>query len=274
MCCSSVQLSARQSCASRKTDLVRCSLLSENQQAVERFDVRGYGYGNECLHGVVVRGNDIPNFVPADIGGATVFPQPIGLAASFDHELLLAIGDAVSNESRALSNYGLATGLSSLPKFLSCWAPKCVSTLVNARTCSLIISCVCLLEIIALILAYAVVLWPFCARCACCIVLAIASTSFGTLVGEEGKLWARRCSPLHTNIPSPSPTQVRDLRRRPAPDIPARSAVRQGAAGRAGQGHAFPEDDGNPEALRGLLTRGGGRREPVRQRGPDPGSTY
>ena len=47
---------------------------------------------NEALHGV------------ARAGVATVFPQAIGLAATFDKELLQEIGDVVSTEGRAKFN--------------------------------------------------------------------------------------------------------------------------------------------------------------------------
>lgn len=54
--------------------------------------------------------------------GATVFPQPIGLAATYDTQLLQAIGEAISDESRGISNAGGAAG--DAPAFLDCWAPN------------------------------------------------------------------------------------------------------------------------------------------------------
>ena len=63
--------------------------------------------GNECLHGVAARNQY----------NATVFPQSLGLAATFDTALLHAIGDAISDEARALFNMGSNA-------YLTCWAPN------------------------------------------------------------------------------------------------------------------------------------------------------
>lgn len=51
--------------------------------AIERLGIPAYNWWNEALHGV------------ARAGVATVFPQAIGLAATFDKELLQEIGDVV-----------------------------------------------------------------------------------------------------------------------------------------------------------------------------------
>lgn len=59
--------------------------------AIERLGIPAYNWWNEALHGV------------ARAGVATVFPQAIGLAATFDKELLQEIGDVVSTEGRAKS---------------------------------------------------------------------------------------------------------------------------------------------------------------------------
>ena len=55
----------------------------------ERLDIRAYNWWSEALHGV---GRN---------GLATVFPQSIGMAASFDDELVFRAFDAVSDEARA-----------------------------------------------------------------------------------------------------------------------------------------------------------------------------
>ena len=57
--------------------------------AIPRLQVRGYNWWNEGLHGL------------ARNGEATVFPQAIGLAATFDPELLKSVGEVVSTEARA-----------------------------------------------------------------------------------------------------------------------------------------------------------------------------
>jgi beta-glucosidase len=56
--------------------------------AIERLDVPAYNWWNEALHGVAQ-------------GRATVFPQAIGLAASWDTELMLRVADIISTEARA-----------------------------------------------------------------------------------------------------------------------------------------------------------------------------
>ena len=58
--------------------------------AIERLGIPAYNWWNEALHGV------------ARAGVATVFPQAIGLAATFDKELLQKIGDVVSTEGLSL----------------------------------------------------------------------------------------------------------------------------------------------------------------------------
>ena len=57
--------------------------------AIPRLHVRGYNWWNEGLHGL------------ARNGDATVFPQAIGLAATWDPELLKSVGTVVSTEARA-----------------------------------------------------------------------------------------------------------------------------------------------------------------------------
>ena len=98
----------------------KLSLTSSTHQPVPRLGIPGYSWGNECLHGAVVKADSTPASIPAN--GATVFPQPIGLAATFDEQLLLDVGTAISDESRGLSNAGGAAG--STPAFLDCWAPN------------------------------------------------------------------------------------------------------------------------------------------------------
>jgi beta-glucosidase len=57
--------------------------------AIPRLGLPAYNYWNECLHGV------------ARNGVATVFPQAIGMAASFDPPLLHTVADAIATEARA-----------------------------------------------------------------------------------------------------------------------------------------------------------------------------
>lgn len=57
--------------------------------AIERLGIPEYNWWNECLHGV------------ARAGKATVFPQAIGLAATFNYSLVREVADAISDEARA-----------------------------------------------------------------------------------------------------------------------------------------------------------------------------
>lgn len=58
--------------------------------AVERLGVHQFQWWGEALHGV------------GFAGFATVFPEPIGMAASFDDVLLKRVFDAVSDEARPM----------------------------------------------------------------------------------------------------------------------------------------------------------------------------
>lgn len=59
--------------------------------AIPRLGVPCYSYRNECLHGVAT-------------GIATVFPEPIGMAATWDTPLIHQEGDVISTEARAIHN--------------------------------------------------------------------------------------------------------------------------------------------------------------------------
>jgi beta-glucosidase len=88
-----------QSLDARVHDLVsRMSLAEKVQQmrnaapAIPRLGVPAYNYWNECLHGV------------ARAGVATVFPQAIGMAATWDAPLLQEVADTIATEARAKHN--------------------------------------------------------------------------------------------------------------------------------------------------------------------------
>ena len=80
--------------------------------AIPRLGIKGYNWWNEGLHGV------------ARAGVATVFPQAIGLAASFDEELLWEVADAVSTEARAKFHMQQKYGDVDIYKGLTFWAPN------------------------------------------------------------------------------------------------------------------------------------------------------
>src|SRR5512133_825837 len=70
---------------SRMTLSEKVSQLFNSASAVDRLEVPAYNWWNECLHGV------------ARAGRATVFPQAIGLAATFDQDLMFRVADAISD---------------------------------------------------------------------------------------------------------------------------------------------------------------------------------
>ena len=115
--------------AARVADLVarltlpeKLGLLSSTNAAVPRLSLPGFAWGNECLHGAVVTA-DMPVAGTLPPHGATVFPQPLGLAAGFSAAQVHAVGEAIGIESRALSNAGAAKS-DGTPAFLTCWAPN------------------------------------------------------------------------------------------------------------------------------------------------------
>ena len=73
--------------------------------AIERLGIPEYNWWNEALHGV------------ARAGVATVFPQAIGLAATFDTDLIEKIGDVVSELGNALNGIPTETMQSDLNAF-------------------------------------------------------------------------------------------------------------------------------------------------------------
>ena len=80
--------------------------------AVERLGVPAYNYWNEALHGV------------ARAGTATVFPQAIGLGATFDTALENTIGQVIAEEGRAKYNAQSRHGDRDIYKGLTFWSPN------------------------------------------------------------------------------------------------------------------------------------------------------
>ncbi len=96
----------------RMTVEEKISQLKYNSPAIERLGIPAYNWWSEGLHGV------------ARFGRATVFPQPIGMAATFDPELIQRIGDAVSDEARAKFNEAIKIGNYTQYGGLSLWSPN------------------------------------------------------------------------------------------------------------------------------------------------------
>lgn len=80
--------------------------------AIERLGVKSYNWWNEALHGI------------ARAGVATVFPQAIGLAATFDEELLEEVADTISTEGRAKFNVQQQYNDTDIYKGLTFWSPN------------------------------------------------------------------------------------------------------------------------------------------------------
>ncbi|QUI25621.1 glycoside hydrolase family 3 C-terminal domain-containing protein [Vallitalea pronyensis] len=80
--------------------------------AIERLGIKAYNWWNEALHGV------------ARAGVATVFPQAIGLAATFDEDLLQQVGDVISTEGRGKYNMQQKYGDRDIYKGLTFWSPN------------------------------------------------------------------------------------------------------------------------------------------------------
>ena len=97
---------------SRLTLEEKISLLGYRSKAVDRLSIPAYNWWNEGLHGV------------ARAGEATVFPQAIGMAATFDNTLLREAGDAISTEARAKYNLSTAAGRREQYMGLTFWSPN------------------------------------------------------------------------------------------------------------------------------------------------------
>jgi len=97
---------------SRMTLQEKFSQLFEQAVAIDRLGIPAYTWWNEALHGV------------ARAGRATVFPQAIGMAATFDENLMLRIGTAISDEGRAKHNFFLHNNVRSIYTGLTFWSPN------------------------------------------------------------------------------------------------------------------------------------------------------
>lgn len=97
---------------SRMTMQEKVTQLFNQAEPIERLGVPAYNWWNECLHGV------------ARAGKATVFPQAIGLSATFDQDLMFRVADAISDEARAKHNYFVANNVRSIYTGLTFWTPN------------------------------------------------------------------------------------------------------------------------------------------------------
>ncbi|KAF2515677.1 xylan 1,4-beta-xylosidase [Flavobacterium foetidum] len=108
------------SAADRAKDLIsrltleeKAALMCDQSDAVPRLGIKKFNWWSEALHGYANNDN------------VTVFPEPIGMAASFDDQLLYRVFNAVSDEARAKYNQWIKDGNEN-KRFLSLsvWTPN------------------------------------------------------------------------------------------------------------------------------------------------------
>ena len=80
--------------------------------AIPRLGIPSYNWWNEALHGV------------ARAGTATMFPQAVGMAATFDADLMETIAEVISTEARVKYNMQAAHGDRDIYKGLTMWSPN------------------------------------------------------------------------------------------------------------------------------------------------------
>ncbi len=97
---------------SRMTVEEKVSQLTNQAAAIPRLGVPAYEWWNECLHGV------------ARAGVATVFPQAIGLAATFDEPLLHEMAKVIADEARAKHHQFVRQGKRGRYQGLTFWSPN------------------------------------------------------------------------------------------------------------------------------------------------------
>ncbi|MFA4625695.1 glycoside hydrolase family 3 N-terminal domain-containing protein, partial [Xanthomonas perforans] len=112
-------LDTQRSFEQRAADLVSRMTLEEKAAqmqnaapAIPRLGVPAYDWWNEALHGV------------ARAGGATVFPQAIGMAATFDLPLMHEVATAISDEARAKHHQFLRQNQHARYQGLTFWSPN------------------------------------------------------------------------------------------------------------------------------------------------------
>lgn len=91
----------------------KASLMLDDSPAIPRLGIKRFQWWSEALHGV------------ANMGDVTVFPEPIGMAASFNDRMVYRVFDATSDEMRAKWNELQQKG-GDVTRFhaLSVWTPN------------------------------------------------------------------------------------------------------------------------------------------------------
>ena len=97
---------------SRLTLEEKASLTMHASPAIPRLGIKQYNWWSEALHGI------------ARNGSATVFPQPIGMASSFDEALVEEVFTAASDEARVKNKEAAATNDVKVYQGLTFWTPN------------------------------------------------------------------------------------------------------------------------------------------------------
>ena len=90
----------------------KISQLMNDSRAIDRLGIPAYNWWNECLHGV------------ARAGRATVFPEAIGLAATWDTDLIHRVATVISDEARAKHHEFVRRGKRNIYQGLTFWTPN------------------------------------------------------------------------------------------------------------------------------------------------------
>jgi beta-glucosidase len=90
----------------------KASQLVNQARAIPRLQVPAYNWWSEALHGV------------ARAGAATVFPEPVGLAATFDVPLIHDMAIVIGTEARAKHNQAVRAGRRAIMEGLDFWSPN------------------------------------------------------------------------------------------------------------------------------------------------------
>jgi beta-glucosidase len=115
-----VYLDTSQPFAVRVKDLIsqltldeKVGLMSHPAKGIPRLNIPAYNYWSEALHGV------------ARNGRATVFPQAIGMAATWDRDLIKKVGSTIGDEARAKYHAALKrNGYTQIYQGLTFWSPN------------------------------------------------------------------------------------------------------------------------------------------------------
>lgn len=97
---------------SRMTLEEKAAQMYDKAAAIPRLGIHEYNWWNEALHGV------------ARAGEATVFPQAIGMAATWDEDLMLRISTTISDEARAKYNLYSSEDVYAMYGGLTFWSPN------------------------------------------------------------------------------------------------------------------------------------------------------